>query len=325
MRTRHRVRKPVRGKSKLQKALPIILGATSAAGVIATGVLSARAGYKTAPMIKSHKETMEHIRASKDSIDSKEYNKMVFDEYKLICKACVKVYGWAFLTGAVTVAEIIVSNKFLRDYQKKYMGVVSLYTGLSAAFAEYRQRVVDRYGKEAEFEIHTGVKKEEIVDVVTDKNGNEKTKVTKVLTPGEKTGTDFIIFDSSSPYFRKDNPEMTMLYLKHLQNDLSTMLQAKERLFLNEVYNAVESSDYPETAEGQIVGWVYDKDDPNCDCAVDFGIFDANGEYLDTENVKNFMKGKTDFIYLALNHDGIIFERFPQLIANRIRYDARRV
>ena len=168
MRTRHRVRKPVRGKSKLQKALPIILGATSAAGVIATGVLSARAGYKTAPMIKSHKETMEHIRASKDSIDSKEYNKMVFDEYKLICKACVKVYGWAFLTGAVTVAEIIVSNKFLRDYQKKYMGVVSLYTGLSAAFAEYRQRVVDRYGKEAEFEIHTGVKKEEIVDVVTD-------------------------------------------------------------------------------------------------------------------------------------------------------------
>ena len=117
-----------------------------------------RAGYKTAPIIEEHRDIMDQLRASKDSIDPKDYNKAVFEEYKSICKDCVKIYGWAFLTGAVTVAEIIVSNKFLRDYQKKYMGVVSLYTGLSAAFSEYRQRVIDRYGKEAEFEIHTGVK-----------------------------------------------------------------------------------------------------------------------------------------------------------------------
>lgn len=308
---------------KLQKALPIILGGTTILGVVATAVLSARGGYKSAPMIEEHKEAMNQLRANKNSMDKKDYNKMVFEEFKTIGKACVKAYGWAVLSGTLTVAEIIFSNKYLSDLQKKYMGVVSLYTVLNAAFAEYRQRVIDEVGKEKEFEIHTGIKKEEIVDTVIDKKGNEKTKVTTVLNHGPYSNPDFIVFDKTSSHFREGNPEMNIVYLRSLQKDLNIFLKSRGRLYKNELYDQIESTEYPETEEGQIAGWIYDDTDPLCDCAVDFGIFDKDYNLLETDNVKNFMSGKNDFIYLSLNHDGPIYERFPQLIANRIGNHAR--
>lgn len=317
MKIRNVVNKAVFG---LKKHGPTIAAVASILGVGATGVLSARAAYKTSKKIDEFKEHMDGLRASKEILEPKEYNELVFFEYKEISKELAKQYWPALLAAGLSGAGMVYSHKTMKN---RYIAAASLYTALNAAFIEYRGRVADKIGKDAEFELRTGVKKSEIVEVVTDKKGNEKTKVTKVTEPGDHTDLDILLFDETSPYYRKGCPEMNLLFIQSLQKSLTAQLVGKlQRVLINDVYRAF---DYDETAEGTITGWVYDPDDPTCDCAVDFGIFDKDYKPLDTPNVRDFLSGKNEFIYLTLNHDGIIFERFPKLIAARWGNNAGRV
>lgn len=301
-----------RVKAGLVKNGPTIATVGAVAGVGATVALSIRAGMKLYPKVEEHKYYMDTLRSNKDTFeDKKEYNKMVFDQYRVLALDIVKAIWPSAVAGGATTALIISSHNTL---QKRYLGAAAAYSSISAALMEYRSRVADKIGKDAELELLTGTKTTEIVEVVTDKKGNEKTKVTKTKEPTVTVNPDIILFDESSPYWRKGNPELNLLFIRSREKAFTLELKGRNRVILNDVY---EAFGLPETAEGQIVGWVYDETDPSCDCAVDFGI-DEN-----SANFKDFMSGKNEFIYLTLNHDGIIFERFPQLIANRIGDHAR--
>ena len=83
---------------------------------------------------------------------------------------------------------------------------------------------------------------------------------------------------------------------EHYANDL---LRAKKRLFLNEVY---EMLGLPRTKAGQIVGWVYDLDNPKCDNYVDFGLFSDNLGYSDDAD------GFNPAILLDFNVDGNVWD-----------------
>jgi len=301
-----------RAKRWVVKNGPTIATGGAIVGVGTTVYFSFKAGLKLYPKIKDFQVSMDWLRANKDSFeDKKEYNKLVANKYKNVGLEFVKALWPAAVSGGATTALIISSHNAL---QKRYLGAAAAYSSISAALMEYRARVAEKVGKDAELELLTGTQTTEIVEVVTDKKGNEKTKVTKVKEPTVTVNPDVILFDETSPYWRKGNPEMNLLFIRSLEKNFTMELKGKDRVILNEVH---EAFGLPETAEGQIVGWVYDETDPNCDCVVDFGI-DEN-----SQNFKDFMSGKNEFIYLTLNHDGIIFERFPQLIANRIGDHAR--
>ena len=59
----------------------------------------------------------------------------------------------------------------------------------------------------------------------------------------------------------------------------------------------------PRTREGQLVGWVYKKGNPNGDNFVDFGIFSSN-----RPNSVNFVNGYEPTIILDFNVDGPILD-----------------
>lgn len=104
-------------------------------------------------------------------------------------------------------------------------------------------------------------------------------------------------FDESSPCWDK-NPEVNMMYLKMQQNYANSLLKAKGHLFLNEVY---QSLGIPVTKVGQVVGWIYDKDNPIGDNYVDFGIF--------TEKNAPSVNGFERSILLDFNVDGNILDK----------------
>jgi len=105
-------------------------------------------------------------------------------------------------------------------------------------------------------------------------------------------------FDETSPSWTKD-AEYNLMFLLQVQNYATEKLKAQGYLFLNDVY---EMLDIPKSKAGQIVGWVYDKDNPIGDNYVDFGIYK-------TDRNAKFVNGFENSILLDFNVDGSIIDK----------------
>lgn len=287
----------------IRKNLPTITAMASIFGVVGTGVLSARAAYKSVPSIEKHKENIEKVRSNKDNLENKEYNKAVVTVYKDTAKDLVKVYWPAAITMGLTVAGIFTTNTV---HRKRYLTMAGMYTAAISAYKDYRDRVRAKYGEEVERDLYYNIEREEIITVETDKRGKEKTKVEVVMKP--KSGLDetlsLLLFEPSkgNHYWYHGRPDMTYYYLHGREEILTQMLRTRGYLFLNEVLRELCQ---PEIPEGQMVGWIYDETKGDTDNCVDFGLKEG------TENFDLFMSGKNDFVYLQLNHDGTIYDKFP--------------
>lgn len=285
-----------------KKNLPEITAGLSALGVIGTAVLSARSAYKSVPKLEEHREKMEQLHAAKDCFDDpKEYNKEVLTVYKDTGVEMVKSYWPAGVAVMFTLAGIFTSNSL---HRKRYFGMAGLCSTIMAAYNEYRERVRDQYGEDAERDLYLGIKREEVVTVETDKKGKEKTKTEIVVKPGEVDNPNFDVYliDRNDKCWYYNRPELTYYYLLETQNCLTQMLRTRGYLFLNEVLRSLNK---PECPEGQIIGWIYDENKGDTDNCVDFGL--AEG----TENFDLFMSGKNEYVYITLNHDGTIYDKFP--------------
>lgn len=107
-------------------------------------------------------------------------------------------------------------------------------------------------------------------------------------------------FDESSPAWTKD-ANYNLVYLLQQQQYANDKLKAKGYLFLNEVYDMLG---IPKTKEGQVVGWVYDKENPIGDNFVDFGIYN-----LHNDASRAFVNGYERNVLLDFNVDGMIIDR----------------
>jgi hypothetical protein len=90
------------------------------------------------------------------------------------------------------------------------------------------------------------------------------------------------------------------MFLRAQQQYANDKLRANGHLFLNEVYDMLG---IPRTKAGQVVGWVYDAENPIGDNYVDFGIYDIH-----RETVRNFVNGYERTILLDFNVDGNIWD-----------------
>lgn len=60
---------------------------------------------------------------------------------------------------------------------------------------------------------------------------------------------------------------------------------------------------FPRTKAGQIVGWIYDENNPKGDNFVDFGIYNLNNQ-----SAKDFINGWENSIWLDFNVQGNILD-----------------
>lgn len=107
-------------------------------------------------------------------------------------------------------------------------------------------------------------------------------------------------FDESCPAWTND-AEFDLNFVKHVQQHANNVLTAKGHLFLNEVYDMLGMA---KTKAGQVVGWVYEKDNPFGDNFVDFGIFEDRN--------REFVNGSKNTILLDFNVDGNILDRIGE-------------
>ena len=86
-------------------------------------------------------------------------------------------------------------------------------------------------------------------------------------------------FDENSAGWDRSR-EGNIYFLKLTQDYLNDLLKHRGHLFLNEVYDMLG---VPRRAIGQLVGWVYDENNPNGDKFVDLDIFNERNN--NDENV----------------------------------------
>ena len=290
-------------KNGVQKHSPEILAGVGVVGVVASTVMACKATMKLNDILEESKETRDKIRkvendpAYADKYTPEDAKKDLTINYTQTGMKIAKLYAPAVILGSASLGCLLASNDILR---KRNAALSAAYMTVDKSFKEYRSRVAERFGEEVEKEIRYNIKAEEIETTVVNEDGSETTIKETVNMMDPNLYSDYAkFFDEANPNWKHD-PEYNLMFLKSQQQYANDLLKARGRLFLNEVYDMLGID---RTKAGQVVGWVYNKENPIGDNFVDFGIYD-----MSKERVRAFVNGYETNILLDFNVDGNIWD-----------------
>ena len=278
----------------VQKNSPKILFASGVVGVVATVVLASRATLNLEETLGETQDKMDQAKRlhakGHASYSDMDYKQDVVTLYVRGATSIVKLYGPAFIVGALSIGALTGSHIIL---SKRNVGLTAAYATVEKAFAEYRGRTLAEVGEEKERDIRYGVE----TSTETTVDGKGKTKmVSKRHADMHGHSMYAKLFDSKSASW-SPQPEYNLLFLRAQQNWANNRLHARGHVFLNEIY---DNLGIERTTPGCIVGWV----DGHGDSFIDFGIFDGQN----MEAFQAFMSGDEGAILLDFNVDGQVHE-----------------
>lgn len=284
---------------KLQKASPQVMFAGGAVAGVAGVVMACRATLKVSDTLDKYDELREKANSALENqvvdnegnvYDEKTHAKdltvikvkTILDLTKLYAPAA----GLLMLSAGLLTGSHVTLNR-------RNVATAAALSATEKAFSEYRERVVQNLGKEADDEYRYGSKT--IEEKVQGDDGKTKTIKKKVVADGMPSQYAKFFDELCMPHQR--NPEINRIFLQSQQSYFNDLLQTRGYVFLNEVYRALGID---ETKAGQIVGWRIGKGDNY----VDFGIFDN----IANPQVRDFVNGREHSILLDFNVDGNILD-----------------
>lgn len=290
--------------SGIKKATPtiLIIGGTSAV---------AYSAYKAAEVAPQAKEVIDDFKANREEIDNREdltpeeRQVEIKEGYKELGTGLVKLYAKPVAGISIGVAMIFGAHGMMT---KQIATLTAGLTSLDKMYNNYRNNVIEKYGEDEDFRLRNNIKTVEIQDIEQDVRGRKR-KVKKevdIVDPETVASPFQRFFDESNPNFSK-NPQNNLFFLKKVEQFANDRLVAQGYLFLNDVLYELG---YNRCAEGQVYGWTYDPDDPNCHNHVDLGIHDIR-----RKTVQNFVNGYEPVVMLDINSDEIVYNKLPSFKA----------
>lgn len=288
---------------KFRKHSPEILMVAGVVGVVATIVVACKATTKLSSILEESKTNIDTIKGyiEKEGFSEKyteeDSQKDLTIVYAQTGLKIAKLYAPSIILGVLSVTSILASGNILR---KRNVALAAAYATVDQGFKEYRSRVIERFGEDLDKELKYNIKAKEIEETVVNDKGEEKTVKKTVNVVDPNTHSIYArFFDDGCIGWDKD-AEFNLMFLKHQQNYANDLLKSKGHLFLNEVYDMLG---IPRTKAGQVVGWIYDEENPVGDNFVDFGLYDINNE-----KARDFVNGYERTILLDFNVDGNIWD-----------------
>jgi len=272
----------------LQKNSPGLLFSAGLAGMIGSTVLACRATLKMDEVLEEAKEKL--ITAK--SLQHREYSETdrSRDMYLIYVQTSTKIvraYAPAIIVGGLSVAALTRSHIILT---RRNAALTAAYAALEKGFAEYRARVVEKYGEEEDRNLRYDAQ------TVTIEDGKKKTQELKAGVVGPSIYARWFNADSSS---WSNDPNVNYFFLKCQQDWANDMLKARGHVFLNEVY---DSLGMPRTEAGAVVGWIMGAGDDY----INFGVL-----YDNDMCIVDFFYAD-DEILLDFNVDGVIFDKIEK-------------
>ena len=296
------------GRTALQirKHSPEILIVTGIMGTVASAVMACKATTKVSAILEETKNNVHMIHDCAGDQELNESGKYTDEDakkdlaivYTQTGIKLAKLYAPSVALGALSIASILASNNILR---KRNVALAAAYATIDNSFKEYRNRVIEKFGEVVDRELKYNIKAQKIEEIVTDEETGKEKKVKKSIDVGDpNTYSDYArFFDDGCTGWEKDS-EYNLMFLRAQQQYANDLLKSRGHLFLNEVYDMLG---IPRTKAGQVVGWVYNPENPVGDNYVDFGIYDMNRQV-----VRNFVNGYERTILLDFNVDGNIWD-----------------
>lgn len=289
---------------KLKKHSPEILAVAGVVGIVTSTVMACKATTKVSGIIDEAKKDIDTIHyavenpeALTETYTEEDSKKDLAIVYANAAGKLIRLYGPSVALGTLSIAAMLTSNNILR---KRNIALAAAFTTVDTGFKDYRKRVVERFGEELDKELKYNIKAKEIEETVVNEDGSETTITKTVNVADPNRYSEFArFFDDGCTGWSKDS-EYNLMFLKHQQNHANDMLKSRGYLFLNDVYDMLG---IPKTKAGQVVGWVYDEENPIGDNFVDFGIFD-----IYNEKARDFVNGYERTILLDFNVDGNILD-----------------
>lgn len=282
-----------KGVFALKKNSPTILVVTGIVVGVAGAVTACRATTKLNDILEENKETVDKIhKVAEDACCSQEYTKEDATKdlaitYTQTGAKIAKLYAPAVALGVVSIGCILKSHNIMT---KRNVAIAAAYATVDKAYNEYRGRVVERFGENVDRELKYGIKAKKISETVVDEETGKEKKVKKTVG----TVDDFVV-SGYARYFEEytrdrdgnvvknlawqPNGEHNLEFLLIQQKLAQDSLESKGYITLNDVYDMLY---LPRSQAGSIMGWVYDKNDPELSkTRVDFGIFDHSDNFSD--------------------------------------------
>lgn len=286
---------------------PQILFVGGVIGMVGSTVLACRATLKLEEVLDEIQSNVDRAKNVKDLVDSEDYTgsqTYTTEEHRrdsvIIyvrgAARIAKLYAPSVLLGAASIAALTKSHNLLQD---RNIALTAAYAAVDGAYRRYRERVIEKYGEEADREI---LYETEEVDVIDEETGKVVSRLQVTGAPGSRYAR---FYDEQSSRNWSPDPDINMMFLRTQQNWLNDRLRARGHVFLNEVYDSLGLS---HTRDGAIVGWRWHPEDNEVgDNYIDFGVFDHPSDV-----VKDFFNGREGAILLDFNVDGVIYDKITE-------------
>lgn len=288
---------------KLEKHSPELLMVAGVVGVVAGGIMACAATLKVTEVLNDTKGQLDTIKEvlenpeMEDKYTAEDGKKDTAIVYIQTGVKMAKLYGPAVVLTGASIVCLIGSNRILN---RRNVALTAAYSAVANSFKDYRNRVIDRFGKELDRELKYGIRVKEVEEIVVDENGHEKTVKSTLSVIDPNMHSEYArFFDDGCKGWEKDS-EFNLMFLRQVQEQANKKLKRQKNLFLNDVYGMLG---IPKTQAGQIVGWHYDEENPTGDNFVDFGIYNGHNE-----KARDFVNGYERTILLDFNVDGPILE-----------------
>lgn len=292
-----------KGMLSLRKHSPEILMVVGIAGTVAGTVVACKATTKLEPIMNELEEKREEIKTVVEDENGEELvnenkNKELAIAYAETGVQVAKAYAPAAIIMTLSLSSILAANNILR---KRNFALMTAYATLNKTYADYRERVSNRYGKDVEEEIRYGIEKRKITEEVVDENGKKKNvkKEVEVSTVDADNSTIFEFSKDTTTHF-DSVMDYNRQFLSARQSLANDMLVANGYLFLNEVLDLL---DLDRTADGFMLGWIFDPD--NNEVGDNEVLFRARESFKEVEDIEG-NPVLVPIINLDFNYDGVI-------------------
>lgn len=285
---------------KVRKYAPEILTGVAAVGTVVGTVMACKATTKLEPIIDDAKEQLDDIHEAVDE-NNPDAKKEIAHVYISTGLQVAKLYAPSAGVIAVSLASMIASTGISR---KREVSLAAAYAALSKAYSDYRGKIAEKFGVDAEKDICYNVTNDTLTETVEDEETGKKKKVRKTVKSSDGTlySPYAFFFDDVNSTEWKDDPQANLYFLNCQQRYMNDLVRARGWVTLAEIKHALGCDACIEAGDIH-VGITYKPNHPTGDNYVDFGIFNVN-----RPAVKDFLEGKEPSIIIEPNVEGYIYE-----------------
>ena len=215
-----------------------------------------------------------------------------------------KAYAPAVSLGMVALGRMFGSHHIM---SKRNATLTAAYIALDKTFNEYKSRVTERFGDRIQHELEHNIRAVEVESTAKKDDGTEEVIKEYKDIASKHESPYSLLFDESVDTWQPD-ADLNRNYLLMVESAANKRLKTQGHLFLNEVLSMIGTYGgvTMRRPEGQLVGWLYDPNDPTKQNCVDFHVTNyAPGK----EQLNNFIDGWERSVMIVFNCDGVIIDK----------------